>query len=413
MLTRLLDERTLRADLELTVDDRVWCRITGWEDRRFATDALVFEALLWPERSCMSVERRRLHADDERWTDAATRDVVMRRYLGRAERAEYDQHHPLGQRQFLLGRIAVKDAVRRWLWAQGHGPLFPAEIVVANEPSGRPIARGPYLVDLRVSLAHVDGAAVALVADGVDVGIDIEKIEPRSADFERLALTPHEQALTPPDGYDRDTWLTCVWAVKEAAAKATGRGLRGRPKDFEIIECRDSAARVADRWVAFERRPTTSVASGGASRRSTSLPGPHRTLNRTPEVIADVLDIVRRILVDVIGPEYAIDLTIELDTAFDADLGLESIEFVALAERLLDPTAPRSTSSTGCHQGARRDHRPDRRRPRVVHRLVDAAGVDPRVGGGEQRAITRRQRPALPRAEPFPTRHPPAIAPRW
>lgn len=54
------------------------------------------------------------------------------------------------------------------------------------------------------------------------------------------------------------------------------------------------------------------------------------------ELIDTVLDTVRRILVDVIGPEYAIDLTIELDTAFDADLGLESIEFVALAERLLE-----------------------------------------------------------------------------
>jgi acyl carrier protein len=41
-------------------------------------------------------------------------------------------------------------------------------------------------------------------------------------------------------------------------------------------------------------------------------------------------------LVDVIGPEYLIGLTIDLDTSFDADLELESLEFVALAERLLE-----------------------------------------------------------------------------
>jgi acyl carrier protein len=40
-------------------------------------------------------------------------------------------------------------------------------------------------------------------------------------------------------------------------------------------------------------------------------------------------------LVDVIGPEYLIGLDIELETSFDADLELESLEFVAMAERLL------------------------------------------------------------------------------
>jgi phosphopantetheinyl transferase len=188
----------------------------------------------------------------ERWSDSATRDLIMRRYLGRDERPEYERRHPLAQRQFLVGRVAVKDAVRRWLWGGGHGPLFPAEVVVANDHAGRPVARGPYGADLRVSLAHVDGAGVALVGEGVDVGIDIEKIEARHPDFERLALTGREQALDPPAGYDRDTWLTCLWAVKEAAAKATGRGLRGRPKDFEISERADSTARVGDRWVAFD-----------------------------------------------------------------------------------------------------------------------------------------------------------------
>jgi acyl carrier protein len=50
---------------------------------------------------------------------------------------------------------------------------------------------------------------------------------------------------------------------------------------------------------------------------------------------SDVLEVVRDMLVDVIGPEYLIDLSVELDTAFDQDLELESLEFVALAERLL------------------------------------------------------------------------------
>jgi acyl carrier protein len=51
---------------------------------------------------------------------------------------------------------------------------------------------------------------------------------------------------------------------------------------------------------------------------------------------ASILDEVRGLLVEVIGEEYVLDLEIELDTEFQADLEIESIEFVALAEKLLE-----------------------------------------------------------------------------
>lgn len=252
-----LTDQVLRADMMLVAGEETWCRVTGWEDRRFTTDARVFESLLWPERTAVSLERDGYVLTWERWLDSATRDIVMRRYLGRDERRSYEQRNPLVQRELLLGRIAVKDAVRQWLWARDHGSLFPAELVVANDHFGRPVVRGPYAPDLRVSLAHIEGLAVATVAEGRDVGVDLERIEARHSDFESLALTFRERALVPPDGYDRDAWLTSLWAVKEAAAKATGRGLQGRPRDFEVTEpqvdrdrCR---CRVGDRSIAFER----------------------------------------------------------------------------------------------------------------------------------------------------------------
>ncbi len=145
--------------------------------------------------------------------------------------------------------------MRRGLWAPGHGPLFPAEVAVANDPTGRPLVRGPFDADLRVSLAHVEGLGVALVGEGVDVGIDAERVEPRRPSFEALVLTPAERELPLPDGFGRDTWLTVLWAAKEAAAKAGGRGLEGRPKDFEVLERRGHRLRIGHRWIAFERLP--------------------------------------------------------------------------------------------------------------------------------------------------------------
>lgn len=47
-----------------------------------------------------------------------------------------------------------------------------------------------------------------------------------------------------------------------------------------------------------------------------------------------VLATVRQLLIDVIGPEYADGIEITMETSFNADLELESIEFVALSAKL-------------------------------------------------------------------------------
>jgi acyl carrier protein len=47
-----------------------------------------------------------------------------------------------------------------------------------------------------------------------------------------------------------------------------------------------------------------------------------------------VLQQVKSVLIEVIGEDYLLDVPITMETAFEADLELESVEFVALAERL-------------------------------------------------------------------------------
>lgn len=49
-----------------------------------------------------------------------------------------------------------------------------------------------------------------------------------------------------------------------------------------------------------------------------------------------ILTDVRAMLIDIIGAEYSLSLDIEMDTAFEADLELESIEFVKLATMLAE-----------------------------------------------------------------------------
>jgi|GraSoiStandDraft_46_1057282.scaffolds.fasta_scaffold12802_2 acyl carrier protein len=47
-----------------------------------------------------------------------------------------------------------------------------------------------------------------------------------------------------------------------------------------------------------------------------------------------ILDEVVAILVDVIGEDFLLDVEVTSETSFNDDLAVESIEFVALAERL-------------------------------------------------------------------------------
>jgi len=59
-------------------------------------------------------------------------------------------------------------------------------------------------------------------------------------------------------------------------------------------------------------------------------------LRRPDATEAEILTTISGLLVEIIGEEYVLGLDIGPDTSFNADLELESIEFVALASALKD-----------------------------------------------------------------------------
>ncbi|MGH3777577.1 MAG: beta-ketoacyl synthase N-terminal-like domain-containing protein [Pseudonocardiaceae bacterium] len=230
------------ADLELRrADGRLWARIERWRDRRFDTDEVTWPVFLFPERNLIAQRQPGgWFLVRDRWPDPATRELVMRRYLSAAERAEYQRRTPRAAQQWLLGRIAVKDAVRQWLWDAGAGPVFPIEVTVSNEASGRPRVAGPFVEAPEVSLAHTGSVAAALVGDPgcpLGVGIDIEHIADRDDRTVAAILTGAERRLLDSlcaSDSARPSWVTRFWAAKEAVAKAAGTGLGGRPHRFTV-----------------------------------------------------------------------------------------------------------------------------------------------------------------------------------
>jgi phosphopantetheinyl transferase len=244
---RALGDREVRADLELVDDGRVWCAITGWEDRRFDSDDPVWAILMYPENNVLAEPRDGYVVVTEHWRAAASRELMMRRYLSERERDEHDRLEIRRRRGWLLGRIAIKDAVRHYLWARGGAPMFPVEVGVENEPSGRPTVTGPRVDALRVSVSHKDDIAVAIVGDS-EVGIDIERIESRPDSFTHIAFTPAELAL----GDGSDVWKTRLWAAKEAVAKLRGTGM-DNPRAVEVRGVADDCLTIDDLMVETRR----------------------------------------------------------------------------------------------------------------------------------------------------------------
>jgi hypothetical protein len=169
-----LAESSVRARMELRVGERLLARVRGWEDRRFESTERSWEVFMRASTSLLAETDSRPYAvAREHWRTAAGRELMMRRYLGAAEREQYGKLDPNAQRDWLLERIAIKDAVRRWLWDRGHGPLFPLQIQVQRDAKGDFTVRGPFDADLRVAVAHQRGIAVALLSVGARAHIEI------------------------------------------------------------------------------------------------------------------------------------------------------------------------------------------------------------------------------------------------
>ncbi|WP_158929649.1 4'-phosphopantetheinyl transferase superfamily protein [Acidisphaera sp. S103] len=114
--------------------------------------------------------------------------------------------------------------------------------------------------DIRFSLSHTNGMVAVALAQGQDVGVDVEAAgrDPDEAALASLALAPEEVADL--DGFaDRRGRLLQLWVAKEALAKAIGEGLslplqqvvlRGNPLRVEAMP--DGYGAASTWWLRTE-----------------------------------------------------------------------------------------------------------------------------------------------------------------
>lgn len=151
------------ADIELSVAGRLWCRLEGWADHRFEADGPMVSMMRLPERHLLAEAHGPWMVFDDARRRTPSRDWLMRRYLGEAERDALMAAGPRVQRQLLDNRVAAKDALRRLLWTEGRGPIFPVELEIRGADPAESVLEVHFRGEPRwVAVAHRDHRSVAL-----------------------------------------------------------------------------------------------------------------------------------------------------------------------------------------------------------------------------------------------------------
>jgi 4'-phosphopantetheinyl transferase len=153
-----------------------------------------------------------------------------------------------------LGRWTAKCAVASFLRVPAD-PQALTKIAIRPASSGAPevfFANKPAVVTL--SISHRSGAAMCAVApSGLDLGCDLEVIEPRSEAFVEDYFTPGEQALVAQVcAKERSRLLALLWSAKESALKALREGLRLDTRSV-VVSLREGTLNLND-WSPLQVR---------------------------------------------------------------------------------------------------------------------------------------------------------------
>lgn len=246
-LTELNDEFAT-ADFVLERNNRVWAVIKGWQNRRLEIDDRLWKVSMAPLDNQMATEiAPGIFWFNHAYNRVVSWDFILKRYFNQQEKAHYQGLSVTRKKEWLISRVAVKDAVRALVRATGHEALYPIEMEITADAQGRPLVQGPLPEGIHISLAHKKTEAVAIARYHQPVGIDIEEITERGAGFKEMVFTQAELLLLA--GKPEAEWVTRGWVAKEAYGKSLGKGLMGNPKAYEIRAINGDDILVHDTWI--------------------------------------------------------------------------------------------------------------------------------------------------------------------
>ena len=195
--------------------------------------------------------------------------TVSQIILCEGERKAFEEMPGTVQRrtEWLFGRIAAKEAVRRFLSENYQARWSSADIQIWADDQGKPHALGAWAdflsARIDMAIAHTRDFVVAVAASNARVGVDVEcATRDLSEEFTSGVFTQGELDLARESSSAQAT-LIRFWCAKEAVSKALGTGIRYSPREItaEFYDPVDGEISVSlngqwiDAFKAFRGRP--------------------------------------------------------------------------------------------------------------------------------------------------------------
>ena len=178
-------------------------------------------------------------------------NIMSHVVLSESERTELaDMKGSVSRRtEWLFGRIAVKEAVRRYLKDYHQARWSYADVQIWRDELGKPQAIGAWrdnlAAKLDVAIAHTSQFVIALAAANARVGVDVESTARNlSEEFANGVFTPDEIELAA-KAVNAAQAIIRFWCAKEALSKALGTGIRFSPKEMRIVDYQADSGQVA------------------------------------------------------------------------------------------------------------------------------------------------------------------------
>ena len=152
-------------------------------------------------------------------------------FLDESGSREYAGHrYPLRQHSFLLGRWALRAALRH-----AAGEAAGSALTIGRGVFQQPVLAGPGAEGWDVGISHVaDHGAGLVFPRGHPMGIDVEGLTAERADSLKNYFTARERAEIARCVPDEERAVILLWSAKEALAKTLHCGLSTPLEVFEI-----------------------------------------------------------------------------------------------------------------------------------------------------------------------------------
>jgi 4'-phosphopantetheinyl transferase len=134
-------------------------------------------------------------------------------------------HFPIHKQRFIAAHSAMREILSRYT------QIPAAEISYTYTENNK-----PYLENhaIKFNLSHSDVYGVLALSQDIDIGIDIEKIQPHAyLDIAARFFTQEETQMIAKAAQPQETFYL-FWAKKEAILKATGQGFRLALNSFQV-----------------------------------------------------------------------------------------------------------------------------------------------------------------------------------